>query len=424
MITRRSFLSLAGAGLALPWLPRAARAQAKAGRVVIIGGGFGGATAAHYLRRYDPQLDVTLVEPAANFVTCPFSNAVIGGLRDLTSITHGYGGLERMGVRMARLAAEAVDPASRTVRLAGAETLPYDRLILAPGIDIRWDGVEGYGPEAAERAPHAWKGGPQTALLRRQLEAMEDGGTVIIAVPASPFRCPPGPYERASLIAHYLKTSKPKSKILILDANEEFSKQKLFMQAWDALYPGMIEWVPGSKDGKVVRVDPATLTVETEFGTKHKAAVLNLIPPQTAGRIAVDSGLTNEAGWVPVTARTFEATKAPGVHVVGDAAVASPMPKSAFCANAQAKVVAATVVAALRGLPAPEPSWANTCYSLLAPDYGISVAGVYRLEGDAVKAVEGAGGVSPLDAPPAFRREEAKFAVGWYQAITQDTFAG
>lgn len=425
MISRRNLLksigatALAGSALAMPALARANGNAA--GRVVIVGGGFGGATAAKYIKRRAPGIDVTLVEASGRFYTCPFSNLYLGGLRDFDSIGHDYAELNgRYGVRLVADLARDVDGAGRTVTLASGETLAYDRLVLAPGIDFRWDAVEGYDEAAAELAPHAWKAGPQTKLLKAQLEALEDGGLFVLSAPADPFRCPPGPYERVSLIAHYLKTHKPRSKILILDAKDAFSKQGLFTAGWHALYGDLIEWVGLSNDGKVVRVDAAAREVETEFGTIHKAGVLNVIPPQKAGFIAHAAGVVNESGWVPVRAETFESAQVPGIHVVGDATIAAPMPKSGFSANAQGKVAAAAVVAALGGPASPEPVFANTCYSLVGPDYGISVAGVYRAADGKVVPVEGSGGLSPAEADAAYRPREARYTLGWYAAITQD----
>ena len=300
--------------------------------------------------------------------------------------------------------------------------LPWDKLVLSPGIDFRWGAIAGYDEAAAQLAPHAWKAGPQTTLLKRQLEAMPDGGLVIMTVPANPYRCPPGPYERVSMIAHYLKSNKPKSKILVLDAKERFSKQTLFMDGWKKFYDGMIEWVPSTKDGTVLRVDPKALEVETEFGQRHKAAVLNVIPPQKAGMIAERAGTVDKSGWVPVKANTFESSLVPNIYVVGDASIAVPMPKSAFCANAQAKVVAANIVAALAGQAAPPASWANTCYSLIAPDYGISIAGVFDVEAGKIAEVKGSVGISPRDGDAAFRKREADYGASWYMAISMDTW--
>jgi hypothetical protein len=293
--------------------------------------------------------------------------------------------------------------------------------VLAPGIDFRWDALSGYGEAAAEKMPHAWKAGPQTLLLRRQLEAMRDGGIVIIAVPANPYRCPPGPYERASLIAHHLKTNKPKSKLLILDAKGAFSKQKLFQNGWAALYPDLIEWVALSAGGKVTAADAAAMTLTTDFGT-HKADVANVIPAQKAGQIAELAGVADRTGWCPIEPVSFASTLQPNIHVIGDAAIAGAMPKSAFAANAQAKVCAAAVVVLLAG-GTPMPSkLINTCYSLVAPDYGISVAGVYHPVDGKLVDVEGAGGVSPLDAPAEVRAFEASLAAGWFRTITGEVF--
>jgi NADPH-dependent 2,4-dienoyl-CoA reductase/sulfur reductase-like enzyme len=269
--------------------------------------------------------------------------------------------------------------------------------------------------------PHAWKAGEQTLLLRSQLESMEDGGTVVISAPANPFRCPPGPYERASLIAHYLKTKKPKSKVVILDAKDAFSKQRLFQNAWKELYPDHIEWVSLSKGGKVNAVDGATKTLKTDFGD-HKADVANVIPPQRAAAIAQSAGVADRSGWCPVDAVTFESKLVPNIHVIGDAAIMGGMPKSAFSANAQAKACAVAVAALLAGRTPAEPRLINTCYSLISPDYGITVAGVYKPANGVLADIEGAGGVSPIDAPRENRALEAQFAESWFKTITGEVF--
>jgi NADPH-dependent 2,4-dienoyl-CoA reductase/sulfur reductase-like enzyme len=269
--------------------------------------------------------------------------------------------------------------------------------------------------------PHAWRAGDQTLLLRRQLEAMDDGGLVVISAPANPFRCPPGPYERASLVAHYLKTRKPKSKLIVLDAKDAFSKQRLFQAAWAELYPGLLEWVPLSKGGSVTSVDPATLTLVTDFA-RHKAAVANVIPPQKAGRIAEVAGVADRTGWCPIDPVTFESTRQAGIHVIGDAAIAGAMPKSAFAANSQAKTCAAAVARLVTGGVPTAPKLINTCYSLVAPNYGISVAGVYQPSGGQLADVPGSGGVSPADAPRATRAAEAVLAEAWFRTITAEVF--
>ena len=426
-LTRRKFVGMvvaAGAATsALGW-PILAQAGKDGGRVVIVGGGFGGASCAKYLSRIAPGVEVTLIERDAKFITCPFSNAVLGGLYDMDFITHGYNALRNEhGVKVIHDSATGVDPAAKMVKLAGGSTLGYDRLVISPGIDFQWGSIEGYDEVNSEVIPHAWKAGPQTLILRRQLEQMPDGGVVIIAPPKNPFRCPPGPYERASLIAHYLKQAKPRSKILIYDAKDKFSKQPLFEQGWAALYPGMIEWIRESDGGAIERVDAKTMTVYPTFGDPQKANVINLIPPQKAGAIAYTAGLTNEDGWCMVNQRTFESSVQADIHVIGDASVANPMPKSGFSASSQGKVCAMAIAASLSGQEMPEPSYVNTCYSLVGPRYGISVAAVYRMKGEGIIGVEGAGGVSPKDASESFRGDEARYAVGWYKSITSDTWS-
>jgi len=417
-LTRRTFLGLASAAALCP---APARAQSAGPRVLIVGGGFGGASCARPPRQLAPRVAVTRVEASATFTACPFSNAVIGGLRELSAQQFTYARVAADGITVIPAMATAVDPAAKSVTLDNGTRLPYDRLVLAPGIDIRWGALPGYDEAAAAAMPHAWKAGEQTLLLRRQLEAMDDGGLVVIAAPANPFRCPPGPYERASLIAHYLKTKKPKSKLLVLDAKDAFSKQRLFQAAWAELYPGLLEWVPLSKGGAVTSVDAATRTLVTDFG-KHQAKVANVIPPQKAGRIAEAAGVADRSGWCPIDPVTFESTLQPGIHVIGDAAIAGAMPKSAFAANSQAKSCAAAVVTLLDGgLPAA-PKLINTCYSLVAPDYGISVAGVYVPTKGQLAAVPGAGGVSPANAPRGARAAEAVLAEAWFRTITGEVF--
>jgi len=308
------------------------------------------------------------------------------------------------------------------VKTAGGTELPFDRCVVAPGVEFLYDKIEGYSEEAAKTLPHAWKAGEQTKILRSQIESMADGGTVVIVAPQNPFRCPPGPYERASQIAMYLKANKPKSKIIILDAKQKFSKQGLFTQAWEKFFPGMIEWRPGP-DATVVKVDAGGMTAETSFGDEIKADVLNVIPPQRAGAIAQVSGLADEKGWCPVDQKTFESKLHKGVHVIGDSSVAGAMPKSAYAANSQAKVCAAAVVAMLNGGEVGVPSYVNTCYSIAGPDWGISVAGVYKLGADGnIAEVPGSGGVTPMDAPEWAHKREVEYAHSWYKNIIHDSF--
>jgi NADPH-dependent 2,4-dienoyl-CoA reductase/sulfur reductase-like enzyme len=387
----------------------------------VIGGGVAGASCARALRQLDPNIAVTLVEASQTFTACPLSNAVIGGLRELSAQQFTYERIAADGITLVRNAATAVDPQARSVILADGARLAYDRLVMAPGIDIKWGALPGYDEAAASQMPHAWRAGDQTLLLRRQLEAMDDGGLVVISAPANPFRCPPGPYERASLIAHYLKTHKPKSKLIVLDAKDAFSKQRLFQAAWAELYPGLLEWVPLSKGGSVTSVDAAQKTLVTDFA-KHQAKVANVIPPQKAGRIAEAAGVADRSGWCPIDPATFESKLQPNVHVIGDAAIAGAMPKSAFAANSQAKVCAAAVARLLTGASPSTPKLINTCYSLVAPDYGISVAGVYHPSGGQIAEVPNSGGVSPANAPRANRALEAVYAEAWFRTITAEVF--
>lgn len=419
MTTRRTFLK-AGAASAV-FAPAIASAQAAAGKVVVVGGGYAGATAARTLKALQPATDVTLVESNPVYTSCPFSNSVLANLREIGQQQFRYDGIKRTGVKVAETSVTAVDAEAKSVTLADGTKLPWDRLVMSPGIDFVWNAIRGYDEAAAQKMPHAWKAGAQTVLLRQQLQAMEDGGLVVMSAPANPFRCPPGPYERASLIAYWLKIWKPRSKLLLLDAKDAFSKQRLFQNGWAELYPGVIEWVPLSKGGKVTAVDPGTLTFTTEFGS-HKAAVGNVIPPQRAGAIAAQTGVADRTGWCPVEPVSFESTLRPNIHVLGDAAIMGGMPKSAFAANAQAKVCAAALVELLAGRKPAEPILINTCYSLLAADYGISIAGVYRPDKGQLADVPGAGGVSPLEVVGGFRGQEALYASSWFRTITSEVF--
>jgi sulfide dehydrogenase [flavocytochrome c] flavoprotein chain len=416
-LTRRMLLKTAAVGAATAFSRRTAAQTSP--RVVIVGGGFGGATCARELKR--KGLAVTLVEAGAVYTACPFSNAVLAGLRPIEAQQFKLDAVEKRGIDIVRQRATRIDPQARRVVLEDGSLLDYDRLVLSPGIDIRFDALPGYDEAAAATMPHAWKAGEQTLLLRRQLEAMDDGGTFVMVAPANPFRCPPGPYERASLIAHYLKTYKPRSKLLILDAKDSFSKQRLFQAAWQDLYPDMIEWVSLSSGGKVIEVDARTRTLVTDFG-RHAGDVVNVIPPQRAGQIAQAAGVADRTGWCPIDPVTFESRLQPNIHVIGDASIAGGMPKSAFSANAQGKVCAVAITSLLRGEAPTVPKLINTCYSLVAPDYGISVAGVYSPRNGVLTDVEGAGGTSPADAPTSFRTQEAVYAEAWFQTITSEVY--
>lgn len=417
-LSRRSFNRGLGAAAATGVMAPAIVSAANA-KVVVVGGGFGGATAARYLKSMNPGIEVTLVEPSKQFMTCPFSNTVIGGLNKMSYITQSYGGLTGAGVKLVHDWAVKVDGAKKKVTLKNGGDLPFDRCIVSPGIDFLWNKVSGMGPGDAERIPHAWKAGSQTVLLRKQLEAMKDGGTFIISPPVNPFRCPPGPGERISMVAHYFQQHKPKSKIVVLDPKRKFSKQGLFKEGWAKLYPGVIDYHNVDNDGVVQRVDVKNMTLQGDFD-KYKGDVINFIPPQQAGKIARDSGLADATGWCPVDQKTFESSLQKGVHVIGDASIAAPMPKSGFAASTQAKVCAAAVVNLLGGKAATQPKFVNTCYSLVAPEYGISVAMVYGYENGKIIKVKGSGGLSPSGAEKSFRQQEALFAEGWYRSIVSD----
>jgi len=421
-INRRNFIKLAGGAAAVSAIgfPSIAAAGGKK-KIVIVGGGVGGATAAKYIRRADSSVEVTLIEPKKHYHTCFMSNEVLGGDRTLDSLKFGYDGLRKHGVTVVHDMVTAIDAKGHKVTTKGGKSFSYDRCIVAPGVSFV-DNIKGYDAAAAEKFPHAWKAGPQTALLRKQLEAMPDGGMVLIAPPPNPFRCPPGPYERACQIAHYLKAHKPKSKILILDSKDKFSKQGLFTQAWDRHYKGMVEWVKAvDTGGGIKRVDAKTGTVYTEF-EEYKPAVTNIIPAQVAGTIAKTAGLTDDKGWCPIEGKTFESTIHKGIHVIGDAAHQSPLPKSGYAANSEAKVVAAAVVDLVNGREPGTPSWVNTCYSIVAPDDGISVAMVYNLVDGKVAKVKGSGGLTPMDSSPADRAREVQYAYSWFNNITSDIF--
>lgn len=421
-VERRQILKAMGAASVLPVLATCARATGP--RAVVVGGGFGGATCARYIKSIDPGIDVILIERNESYTTCPFSNNVLGGLQSLDSLVHGYDGLKvHWGVRIVHDTVTGVDPMKRNVTLASGNTIDYDRLVLSPGVDMKWGAIGGYDEAAAEIMPHAWKAGPQTVLLQKQLASVEDGGLVVIAAPDNPYRCPPAPYERACMIAHYLQAAgKPRAKIMILDAKDKFTKQELFQQGWARFYPGMIEWVSGSQGGQVTEVDTKAMTVTCKAGI-FKAQVANIVPPQSAGAVTRQAGAATQDGWCEIDPWTMESKAVAGVHVIGDACVPGAMPKSGFAANSQAKICAAAVVALLRDRKPVEPLFMNTCFSTIAPDYAISVAGTYRASAGAIVAVMGTGGLSPLDAPDSIRKAEYEDAQGWYASTMAEMFS-
>jgi sulfide dehydrogenase [flavocytochrome c] flavoprotein subunit len=420
-LTRRETLALSTTVVSGMLLTAPALAQGRA-KVVIVGGGFGGAAAARTLVQIDPDIDVTLVTEAAEFTTCPFSNLVIAGELPIQSITFRYEALVAAGVRLVVGRATDIDPAARVVRMDDGTALSYDRLVLSPGIQMKYDAVPGYSKALEEVMPHAWKAGAQTLLLRDQLAALPPGGTVLISVPNNPYRCPPGPYERASLMAHALSKTNPTAKIIILDGKDSFSKQSLFMQGWEALYPGMITFVPFAENGGILNVDGGQMSITTAFET-FKGDVINFIPPQSAPQLALDAGLGGDGEWCAVDQASFESSFVPGVHVLGDAAIVGDMPKSGFSAAVQGGVCAHVLSALLNGRSPERGTLLNTCYSLVSPGYGISIAGVYRVTEDGhLKSVEGAGGTSPIDATTEFRAAEADHARSWYTSLTTVLF--
>jgi sulfide dehydrogenase [flavocytochrome c] flavoprotein subunit len=420
-LNRRDILAGLGAiGLA-SGLPLYAFPQTNA-RIVVIGGGFGGTSAARTLKRLLPNASIALIEPKATYVTCPFSNVEIGKLGSLTPISFSYTALEAEGIKVHQAEATSVDPIRQTVQITGGENLAYDRLILSPGIDFRANAIDGYDlQDAPNRMPHAWKAGDQTRLLMRQLREMEDGGLFVMSVPPAPYRCPPGPYERASLIAHYFKTQKPRSKVLILDGKDQFSKMPLFQEAWKEHYPDHLEWRSATDDGRVSKVDIQNLTLSTDF-EDIQADVANVIPPQKAGTIAERAGVTDSTGWCPIDALSFASTLQPNIHVIGDATIAAPMPKSAFSANLQGKICAHAIARILAGKEPIATTLANTCYSFTTPDEAVSIVGVYSNSDSTLSSIPGAGGLSPLAADKSIRYAEARQAKIWYDAITTEAF--
>lgn len=422
-MTRRNFGLLAGASLAAlsaPLFAPAAFGQAKP-RLVVVGGGPGGATVARYVvKESNGAIDVTLIEPNKNFTTCFFSNLYVGGFRTLASITHNYDKVRSAGVKVVHSMATGVDRDKKEVVLAGGQRLPYDRLVIAPGIDLKYDSVPGYSEEAAQIMPHAWKPGAQTELLVKKLNALQDGDQIVMIAPPNPYRCPPGPYERVSMFAHVLKTKGfTKSKITIIDPKPNFSKQGVFMEGWDKHYKGMIEWQDPEIHRGVKSVDAKTGEVTTGFET-YKAALVNVIPAQMAGKIARDAGLTNQTGFCPIDPASMRSTVDANIFVVGDASIAGDMPKSAFAANSQAKVAAMTVGADLIKSRAFPARYSNTCWSLVAPDDNIKVGATYEPGDGKIKQI--AGFVSQKNEPADLRKQNYKEAVDWYDGIVRDIF--
>lgn len=424
-ITRRDFTAGAGLLALAAGLPRPALAQGAA-RVVIIGGGPGGATVANQIKTLEPNIDVSLIEPKELFTTCFYSNLFIGGFRSFQSITHNYDGLKRRGIKVIADTAIGIDNVAKTITLSKGGTVPYDRLVIAPGIDIKYDTVEGYSRDAAEVMPHAWQAGPQTVLLKEKLLSLPDGGVVVMSIPGNPYRCPPGPYERACMIGHFLKTRKPRSKLILFDAKKTFSKQPVFEEAFNEYYKDIIEVNLTNEidDYSVVKVDPASGEVTTKSGRKEKAALANIIPAQRAGAIAFHAGCV-EGDWCPINPENFSSTKVKDVWVVGDAAIAADMPKSAFTSASQGIVAASDIVADLTGKERGAGKYRNTCWSLLAPDNSVKIGGDYTpasKDGKHFLEVH-----DPFVSKPGesadMRRDTFSESAAWYDSFTTALFA-
>ena len=420
-INRRKLLASSSAGIALAAGGRFAYAQPRP-RVVVVGGGAAGATAAKYIAK-DSQgkIDVTLIEPSKSYVTCFHSNLFLGGFKDMKSITHSYEALKNHGVKVIHQRAMMIDREAKHVVLEDSSHQSYDRLIVAPGIDLKYDSVPGWGKEHEEVMPHGWQAGKQTEILKKRIDAVPDGGTIVMIAPPNPYRCPPGPYERVSMMAHKLKAAgKTKAKIVILDPKETFSKQGLFQEGWEKHYPGMVEWLgPKIHDG-IKSVDPKTNTVVTGFETYKNVALVNVIPAQMAGKIARDAKLVNETGYCPIDPENMRSKVDPLIYVIGDACIAGDMPKSAFAANSQAKVAAMNVRGELIGAKVFPARYANTCWSLISPDNTVKVGGSYGPKDGKISAVETF--VSKTGESDAQRKEQQGENVGWYAGIINDMF--
>lgn len=418
-MNRRQFVAAAGSVALLPLVGCSTKPDSQ--HVVVIGGGFGGSAVAKYLKKYQPSLNVTLIEPKTSYVTCPGSNWHFADIVSMEQITFNYEGLKKRGIQVIHDSVTAIDDKAHQVTLAGGQKLSYSKLVVSPGIDFKWGAIEGVTQANAEKIPHAWQAGSQTLLLKKQIETMKQGGTFVMIAPPNPYRCPPGPYERVGMVAQYFKKHNPKAKIIVLDPKDKFSKQGLFVEAWQDLYGDMVEWTGVNDGGKVSKVDVNSMTVYAEAGV-IKADVINAIPPQKAGALAFTAGLTNETGFCPINPTTFESTLKKDIYVIGDAAIAGAMPKSAHSAVSHAKMTAAAVVNALTGKTAFSTINANTCYSLVSDKYAISIVGVYSVQDGKIGEIKGSGGVSPVKADADFRAMEAVYAKGWYSSITQDVW--
>jgi sulfide dehydrogenase [flavocytochrome c] flavoprotein subunit len=418
-LSRRNFMKWAP-GIAAMGMLRSAPLSASRGvpRIIVAGGGFAGLNSAQALKELAPAIDITVIDQHAQYVRCPGSNQVIAGFKPMeTLIHHPAQGLMRKGIKFLQGTITGMDPHRRYLQLESGTRIGFDRLIAAPGIDFRWEKIEGYGQPQSLIVPHAWQAGTQTLRLKDQLAALPEGGLFMMTVPGNPYRCPPGPYERASLIAARLKQVNPRAKVLILDAKTKFSKEKGFRAAWASLYPGMVEWISYETEGGIDHIDVGRREVRTAFN-RYQPDVLNVIPPQKAGKLAEVLGLTDETGWCPVDPITFQSLKSPFIHVIGDAASFGPVPKSAFAAQTEARACALAIALSLLDSQPPEPRLINHCYSLISPERAISVTGVYGIQnGGPLEALSLA-----ESSPESDQQEEFRQAMDWFDLLIRTTF--
>lgn len=419
VLTRRQLLIGAAA---LPLALRSWASPITRGHVAIVGGGFGGAVCARTLRRLAPQLDITLVEPRTTFYTGPLSNLAVSGAWASERVQRTPQPMaQQQGIRWLRTQAVALDPNRRELQLGDGSRLRADRIVVSPGVRMRYEDIDGLSAGTSDDVPHAWLGDAQVNMLHARIDALHDGATIVIAAPPMPYRCPPGPYERAALIAWRLQQRGIRNTcILVLDAKDDFTKRAVIQAAWAELYPGVVEWVSRTAGGEVTGVDVARKRLRLANSESVQADLISLVPPQEAAAFAHDAALTDASGWCPVYPSSFESTRHPGIHVIGDACIADPMPKSAFSAGAQARQCALAIIASLRGEPAPGALLANTCFSLLAPDYAVSVSASYRVIDGRLNMLSS--GTSPTHAPRSLREREARYAYAWYDAATAEAF--
>jgi len=427
-LDRRSFNKLLGAAamsavaasVKAPMLMAKGAQKGVVARVVIIGGGAGGASVAHLLKKNAPQIDVTLIEPRKIYTTCFMSNHYIGGFRSMASLQHSYDGLKKIGVKVVHELATGVDAERRLVFLKSKETLPYDKLVLSPGIELKYSAIEGYTPDVAKFIPHAWLAGEQSVILRRRLLDMTDGGTFVMSIPKNPYRCPAAPYERATLIAHYLKYHKPASKIILLDAKSVFPKMELFEDIWSKEYKGMVEWVAGDKHGGVIKVIANEMALATQNGEKIKGDVINLIPPQKAGEIVSKAGCA-AGDWCPVVPDSLASRQVKDVFVLGDASNARKMPKTASSANSQAQTVANVIMAQLLGAKMFPPRYRNTCWSLVSVNNALKDGASYTAGEKFIE--EKTAFSSDIKDDPGVRAKNFRESLSWYRGVTNEMFA-